>query len=58
MKVIELISQNQEIKTILQELDTQLKNSCQKAGCPPTCQQLPSSPQRILIQLKIMEDPN
>ncbi|CAG8606327.1 159_t:CDS:10, partial [Racocetra fulgida] len=56
MKLPELITKNQEIKTILQELDTQLKNSCQKAGCPPTCRQIPTSPQRVLNQLKIMEN--
>ncbi|CAG8557182.1 15699_t:CDS:2, partial [Racocetra fulgida] len=45
-----------KVKTILQGLDQELKNSCQKAGCPPTCRQIPTLPQRVLTQLKIMEN--
>ncbi|CAG8577495.1 712_t:CDS:2, partial [Cetraspora pellucida] len=45
-----------EVKTILQELDQELKNSCQKAGCPDFCRQIPTLPQQVLNQLKIMED--
>ncbi|KLL03052.1 MAG: hypothetical protein MRERV_55c003 [Mycoplasmataceae bacterium RV_VA103A] len=56
IKLPELISKNKEVKTILQELDTQLKNSCQKTGCPDSCRQIPTSPQRVLTQLKIMEN--
>lgn len=55
-KLSTLITQNQEIKTLLQELDQKLKNSCQKAGCPPTCRQIPTLPQRVLTQLKVMEN--
>ncbi|CAG8684858.1 13389_t:CDS:2, partial [Racocetra persica] len=52
MKLPELISKNKEIKTILQELDNELKNSCQKSGCPPTCRQIPTLPQKSeLIEL-------
>ncbi|CAG8501366.1 24838_t:CDS:2, partial [Racocetra persica] len=45
-----------KVKTILQELDQELKNSCQKVGCPPTCRQIPTLPQQVLTQLKIMEN--
>ena len=55
-KLSALITQNQEIKSILQELDNQLKNSCQKAGCPDSCRQIPTLPQRVLNRLAIMEN--
>ncbi|KLL03016.1 MAG: hypothetical protein MRERV_57c004 [Mycoplasmataceae bacterium RV_VA103A] len=54
--LITVITQNKEVKTILQELDQELKNSCQKVGCPPTCRQIPTLPQQVLTQLKIMEN--
>lgn len=56
MKLSKLITKNKEIKAILQELGNQLKNSCQKAGCPDSCRQIPTLPQKVLNQLKLMEN--